>query len=115
MLLSPASCPLDTCQAAPGRAGRSQNLKLFISSLFSAPADGCPGPRRARCYMSLWTEHLMQRDGITVRGAAFRAACMAACLSADLATAQTRLDLRTQSRNVDFSSADSARPFKAGP
>src|SRR5215471_7711518 len=42
----------------------------------------------------------------------FRKLLWAACLS--VAAGQTKIDLQSQSRSVDFTSADSTRPFKSG-
>jgi hypothetical protein len=40
--------------------------------------------------------------------------CLAACVSTTLTYAQTRIDLRTQGKNIDFSDATSTRPFRVG-
>src|SRR5882762_11637466 len=44
----------------------------------------------------------------------FLTGCAALTLAADYAVAQTRLDLRTQSKSVDFSAISSTKPFQAG-
>src|SRR5437660_10573017 len=44
----------------------------------------------------------------------FLAGCTALALTGTCARAQTRVDLRTQSKSVDFSAASSTKPFQTG-
>ena len=48
------------------------------------------------------------------RSTAFAAGCVSVVLAIAAAHAQTRVDLGSQARNVDFSLAGSTRPFAVG-
>ncbi|MES1256890.1 MAG: hypothetical protein ABUS51_00610, partial [Acidobacteriota bacterium] len=56
----------------------------------------------------------MQEAGKCMKMRGLSAAAVGLLAMAALAGAQTRVDLGSQGRNVDFSSASSTRPFRAG-